>query len=76
MSPVIFRVPVIEPIQDLSSSTGAGITSTSGLPRRVTRNAVFVLLTSSKQDTQFVLNENFDFPHGSPAPVLTFEIFL
>src|ERR1700758_645665 len=57
MSPVIFRVPVIEPIQALSSASGdAGTTSASGIPRRVTRNGIFVLFTSSNKDRHFSLN--------------------
>ena len=57
MSPVISMVPDIEPIQLFSSTSGkAGITSAIGLPRRRTRNGLFVLFTSSNNDKHFALN--------------------
>src|SRR5260221_11625807 len=45
ISPTMSIVPDMEPIQLLSSASGdSGMTSASGLPRRVTRSGVLVLL--------------------------------
>ena len=57
ISPLIFMIPLIEPIQARSSNSGeAGRTSANGLPRRVTRKGVFVLFTSSSNEKHFDLN--------------------